>query len=221
LPLSQVERIGEAGEHVRQPDVRSLNQHGRERLQICRRAEDCCVGRARKARCTKGKLRVAGAHDVSNRPRLKALRSQRVSEPWTYSAHDSAHFDLRFRNFFLFAMKGSMAHLSRRLAWLLVASIFVCACSNDDDGSGNPGGPSNTTPPSGVVSVAGNWTGTSDFQQSGRFFPTRISATIRQSDRNVEGTILFTELSWSVGRPRSRDRCLAMRPSRSSLATSA
>src|SRR4029453_3227904 len=78
-------------EHVRQPDVRSLNQHGRERLQICRRGEGGCVGRARKAGCRKEKLRVADAHDVSNRPRLKALRSQRVLEPWTYSAHDLAH----------------------------------------------------------------------------------------------------------------------------------
>src|SRR5215510_13145857 len=95
-------------------------------------------------------------------------------------------------------MKGCMAHLSRRHhAWLLVALVCVSACGNDDEGSGNPGGPSNTPPPSGVVSVAGNWTGTSDFQQSGRFFPTTISATFRQSDRNVEGTILFTHASYS------------------------
>ena len=90
-----------------------------------------------------------------------------------------------------------MAYLSRHRAWLLAAAVVVGACGDDDQGSGNPGGPSTTPPPSGVVSVAGNWTGTSDFQQSGRFFPTRISATIRQSDRNVEGTILFTEPSYS------------------------
>jgi hypothetical protein len=94
-------------------------------------------------------------------------------------------------------MKARMAHSSRRRAWLLATLVFVGACSNDDDGTTNPGGPSNTPPPSGVVSVAGNWTGTSDFQQSGMFFPTRISATIRQSDRNIDGTILFTEPSWS------------------------
>ena len=92
-----------------------------------------------------------------------------------------------------------MAHSSGRRAWLLLAALaFACGCSNDDDGgSGNPGGPSNTPPPSGVVSIAGNWTGTSDFQQSGRFYPTRVSATIRQTDRNIEGTLLFTEPGWS------------------------
>jgi hypothetical protein len=42
-----------------------------------------------------------------------------------------------------------------------------------------------------------NWTGTSDFQQNAQFFPARVSATIRQPDRNVEGTLLFTEPSWS------------------------
>jgi hypothetical protein len=97
-------------------------------------------------------------------------------------------------------MKVRMAHSCARRTWLVLAvSVFVCGCSNDDDGggSGNPGRPSNTPPPSGVVSVAGNWTGTSDFQQNGRFFPARLSATIRQSDRNVEGTLLFTEPSWS------------------------
>jgi hypothetical protein len=95
LPLSQVQRIGEAGKHVRQPDVRSLNQHGRERLQICQRAGDCCVGRARKAPCRNEQTRVVGAQDVSNLPGTKTRRFQRVSALLTYSAH----FDLTFRDF--------------------------------------------------------------------------------------------------------------------------
>ena len=90
-----------------------------------------------------------------------------------------------------------MAHSSRRRARLLLAAlIFVCGC-DDDNGSANPGGPSNTPPPSGVVGLAGNWTGTSAFQQNGVFYNSNLSATIRQSDRSIEGTILFTSSGWS------------------------
>jgi hypothetical protein len=87
----------------------------------------------------------------------------------------------------------------RRAGLVLAALLLVLpACDDKDEGgSGNPGGPSSTPPPSGVVSMAGTWTGTSDFQQGGRFFPARVSATIRQTDRNVEGTLLFTEPAWS------------------------
>lgn len=86
-----------------------------------------------------------------------------------------------------------------RARLLLAALVFVCGCSNDDDGggSGNPGGPSNTPPPSGVVSVAGNWTGSSDFQQNGQRYISTLSATFRQTDRNVEGNITFTGPGWS------------------------
>jgi len=92
-----------------------------------------------------------------------------------------------------------MARMSRRPALLLLAVLmFVCGCSDEDGGgSGNPGGPSPTPPPSGVVSLAGNWTGTSDFQQNGRFNPARVTATIRQTDRSVEGNVLYTEPGWS------------------------
>jgi hypothetical protein len=84
----------------------------------------------------------------------------------------------------------------RRL--LLAALVLVSGCNGDDDGgSNNPGGPSNTPPPSGVVSLAGNWTGTSSFQQNGIFYNSNLSATIRQTDRTVDGTILFTSSGWS------------------------
>jgi hypothetical protein len=94
-----------------------------------------------------------------------------------------------------------MSHsCGRRARLLLAALVFVCGCRGDDDegGSGNPGGPSNTPPPSGVVSVAGtNWTGASSFQQSGVFYNSNLSATIRQTDRTIEGTITFTSPGWS------------------------
>jgi hypothetical protein len=87
----------------------------------------------------------------------------------------------------------------RRALLLLAVLLFVVAgCSDDDSGgSGNPGGPSNTPPPSGVVSVAGNWRGTSDFQQNGTRYISDLSASIRQTDRNVEGTITFTSSGYS------------------------
>lgn len=88
-----------------------------------------------------------------------------------------------------------MAHASRRGARLLLALIVMCGC--DDDNGGNPGGPSTTPPPSGVVSVAGNWTGTSSFQQNGVFYTSNLSATFRQADRSIDGTILFTSSGWS------------------------
>jgi hypothetical protein len=87
------------------------------------------------------------------------------------------------------------------MRWLLLAALmFVSGCNGDDDGgSNNPGGPSNTPPPpSGVVSLAGaNWTGTSSFQQNGIFYNSNLSATFRQTDRAVEGTITFTSSGWS------------------------
>jgi len=96
-------------------------------------------------------------------------------------------------------MKG---HMSRgfgcRALLVLVAAVLIGACSGDDDGgAGNPEGPSNTPPPSGVVSVAGSWTGTSSFQQNGKFFTSNLSGTFRQTDRNVDGTVLFTSPGWS------------------------
>jgi len=90
-----------------------------------------------------------------------------------------------------------MSHVSgRRAALLLAALVFVHGCG-DDDGPSTPGGPSTTPPPSGVVSVAGNWTGTSDFQQGGVRYISNLSATFRQNDRTIEGTMLFTSPGWS------------------------
>jgi hypothetical protein len=91
----------------------------------------------------------------------------------------------------------------RRACVLLVALLFaVAGCSDKDEdssggGDGNPGGPSPTPPPSGVVSVAGTWNGTSDFQQNGTRYVSNLTASIRQTDRNVEGTLTFTSPGWS------------------------
>ena len=75
--------------------------------------------------------------------------------------------------------------------------VAGCSDKDDDSGGGNPGGPSNTPPPSGVVSLAGNWNGTSDFQQNGVRYISNLSASIRQTDRNIEGNITFTSSGWS------------------------
>ena len=45
--------------------------------------------------------------------------------------------------------------------------------------------------------MAGTWRGTSDFQQNGTRYISDLSATIRQNDRSVDGTVLFTSPSWS------------------------
>ena len=88
---------------------------------------------------------------------------------------------------------------SRRRTWLLVAAlVFVCGCGDDEGSSNNPAAPTPTTPPpSGVVSLAVNWTGTSDFQKNNDRYISNLSVTIRQTDRLVEGTILFTSPGWS------------------------
>jgi hypothetical protein len=85
----------------------------------------------------------------------------------------------------------------RRALPLLAALLLACGCSEKDDtGDGgapaNPGGPSTTPPPSGVVALAGNWTGTSSFQQNGIFYTSNLAATITQTDRNVAGNVTFT-----------------------------
>lgn len=44
--------------------------------------------------------------------------------------------------------------------------------------------------------IAGNWNGTSDFQQGGVRFISNTVATIGQNDRNVTGNIRFTSAGW-------------------------
>jgi hypothetical protein len=86
---------------------------------------------------------------------------------------------------------------------LLVALLLVAGCDDSDDngggGAGTPTGPTTPTtpPPSGVVSLAGNWTGTSDFQQNGIRYISTLTAAIRQTDRAVEGNITFTGSGYS------------------------
>ncbi|HLG53804.1 MAG TPA: hypothetical protein VI485_00650 [Vicinamibacterales bacterium] len=95
-----------------------------------------------------------------------------------------------------------MSHSMRRALPLFAALVLVCGCSDKNDdgggGSGNPGGgPSTTPPPSGVVALAGNWTGTSDFQQNGIRYISNLTATITQTDRSVAGNVTFTGPSLS------------------------
>lgn len=89
---------------------------------------------------------------------------------------------------------------------LVLALLLVVAGCDDGDGddnggggSGNPTGPTTPTtpPPSGVVSLAGNWAGTSSFQQNGQFYNSPLTATIRQNDRSIDGNITFTGSGYS------------------------
>ena len=125
---------------------------------------------------------------------------------WTYSA-PSTGIDcngvkaLTFRNFSLMRLAAYMFRSrTRRALPLLAMLLFVvvgCSDKDEDSGGGNPGGPSPTPPPSGVVSIAGTWNGTSDVQQNGQRFVSNLTATFRQTDRAIEGTILFTSSGWS------------------------
>lgn len=89
---------------------------------------------------------------------------------------------------------------SHCLAVLLIALLAGgCAGSDDDGGSTPPPAASPTPtppPPSGVASVAGNWNGTSDFQQSGVRFISNTRATLTQNDRTVQGSVTFTSPGW-------------------------
>ncbi|MGH7555276.1 MAG: hypothetical protein ACREMQ_19915 [Longimicrobiales bacterium] len=84
---------------------------------------------------------------------------------------------------------------------VLLGLLLVAGCSDNDDegggGSGNPAGPSPTPPPSGVVSVAGTWNGSSDFQQNGIRYISTVTASIRQTDRAIDGNITFTGSGYS------------------------
>lgn len=91
----------------------------------------------------------------------------------------------------------------RRLCLALLIALGAAGCGDDDsDGSSTPTGPGNTTsnpPPSGAALVAGNWTGTSDFQQGGVFYVSNVTMRVTQFDRRVEGNFSFTSpgyLGW-------------------------
>ena len=47
------------------------------------------------------------------------------------------------------------------------------------------------------MSVAGNWRGTSDFQQNGVRYISDLTVSIRQTDRTIDGNILFTSPGYS------------------------
>jgi hypothetical protein len=100
-------------------------------------------------------------------------------------------------------MNGLMRSRARlALPTVAVALVLMCGCGDDDEGgaaaiSNVAGGPSNTPPPSGVVSVVGAWTGTFTFQQNGVQYPSNLTATMRQNDASVEGTITFTSPSFA------------------------
>jgi hypothetical protein len=84
--------------------------------------------------------------------------------------------------------------LLRLTATIVVLALAAGAAACGDDGS--PTAPSST--PSGVPVIAGAWTGTSDVEAAGnRHLITRITLSVTQNDRNVEGTIRFTDSTWS------------------------
>src|SRR5262245_9654208 len=97
----------------------------------------------------------------------------------------------------------TMTHVpARRMLAVVMLALLACSCGNDDSdgGSGSPTAPTGNTPSnppaSGVALVAGNWTGTSDFQQGGVRFVSNFTATVTQFDRQTEGTIRFTRPGW-------------------------
>ena len=95
--------------------------------------------------------------------------------------------------------------MARQFLRLLVALVMVFAiagCGDDDShgGSGTPTGPGNTPsnpPPSGAALVAGNWVGTSDFQQGGVRYISNVTMRVSQFDRRVEGNFTFTSPEYS------------------------
>jgi hypothetical protein len=96
----------------------------------------------------------------------------------------------------------TMTHSSAcRVLALLVVMLVAAGCGDDDGGSSSPTGPGNrpsNPPPSGVALIAGNWNGTSDFQQGGQRFVSNLTATVTQFDRQVEGNIRFTSPGWEA-----------------------
>jgi hypothetical protein len=85
--------------------------------------------------------------------------------------------------------------LSRLCVGVLVALVSVGCGDDDESESGTPTGPGNTAsnpPPSGAALIAGNWTGTSDFQQGGTRYISNVTMRVTQFDRRVDGNFTFT-----------------------------
>jgi hypothetical protein len=93
------------------------------------------------------------------------------------------------------------SHAPRALV-LVAALVLAAACGNDDSSRGNTtptpvGNTPSNPPPSGVALIAGNWIGTSDFQQNGVRSISNMTMSVTQFDRNVEGTFRFTSPAFS------------------------
>lgn len=87
-----------------------------------------------------------------------------------------------------------------RFAVLLLPVLLSLSCGGSDSGGSTPTTPTSstpTTPPaSGVATIAGDWNGTSDFQQNGIRYISNTTATITQNDRAVQGSVVFTSPGW-------------------------
>jgi hypothetical protein len=90
---------------------------------------------------------------------------------------------------------------ARRRASIVVLALLplatVAACSSDDDSWPiGPGGAASPTPPSGVANVSGNWSGTSDWEQTDVHTIATVAMAIEQQDRAVTGTLTFTSTAY-------------------------
>lgn len=91
------------------------------------------------------------------------------------------------------------------LSVLLLASLLAAAgCGGGSDAaptSPTPTGPPASTPPSGVPNIAGNWSGTSDFERANNTHTiTTVTLVVTQNDRTVQGTIRFPDAGWESWR---------------------
>jgi hypothetical protein len=85
----------------------------------------------------------------------------------------------------------------------LLAVFFMTGCGGGSDDPGTPTSPSPPPPPaSGVAVIAGEWSATSDFQQNGVRYISNMTASVVQTDRNVEGTFRFTSPGFTDWRGR-------------------
>lgn len=87
-----------------------------------------------------------------------------------------------------------MARLISHRFLPLLAVLFVAGCGSGSEDPGTPTSPTSPTgpPPSGVALVSGEWSGNAGFQQNGVTYINGMTASVTQSDRNVEGTFRFT-----------------------------